>query len=410
MFNKFNFKQTFATLVLFALSVQMVSFTVFGQAARFDRTDSTEKQTDQMDEIRQSKIAPDLEEPANEAFHNMRPDGMQRVIIQMKSETPLNENLGDLNEDEREAMFEREVEANKGTKGILVTDVARVGGRVKKTYDNLGLVSAELPLSQINELIKSDNVAYVSPDREVQSFGHVATTTGWDNTGIKDKGDSDPNTWLTGTNGHIVVIDSGIDSSHNLMRWMDAGGQNKVKYNKDFTGEGITGDAYGHGTHVASMFGGDWVLNNAAYEGVADGASIINLRVLNSTGQGTVSNLIAALDWTVANRAGWNIRVVNMSLGTAARDSYRNDPLCLAARRAVNAGIVVVTSAGNNGKDAAGIKQFGSIGSPGIEPSVITVGAANTFGTASRSDDTVASFSSRGPTRGYVTLASGARK
>ena len=99
-----------------------------------------------------------------------------------------------------------------------------------------------------------------------------------------------------------------------------------------------------------------------------------------------------------------------MSFGTGAKDSYINDPLCQAARRAVNAGIVVVASAGNNGKDAYGQKVYGGISSPGIEPSVITVGAANTFGTDYRSDDGVATYSSRGPTRGYKTLSNGARK
>ena len=100
---------------------------------------------------------------------------------------------------------------------------------------------------------------------------------------------------------------------------------------------------------------------------------------------------------------------MNLSLGTGARDSYTTDPLCLAARRAFNAGIVVVASAGNTGKDANGNKVYGAIGSPGIEPSVITVGAVNTYGTDIRSDDTVATFSSRGPTRGYKTV-SGVRK
>ena len=137
---------------------------------------------------------------------------------------------------------------------------------------------------------------------------------------------------------------------------------------------------------------------------------MLNLRVLDSAGHGNASNVIAALDWAVANKAAYNIRVINLSLGTPARDSYRVDPLCLAARRAVSAGIVVVTSAGNNGKDAAGNKLYGTIGSPGIEPSVITVGAANTFGTDARSDDGVATYSSRGPTRGYVILSNGARK
>jgi serine protease AprX len=286
-----------------------------------------------------------------------------------------------------------------------------VNGRIKKSFYNLGLVSAELPLSQIRELIKSENVEYISPDRDVQSFQHLGTTTGWYLPGISDGGDTDPNTWLDGGVGHIAVIDSGIDSQHYLLNWRYTGTpQSKVKYNKDFTGQGITGDPYGHGSHVASMFAGDNAVSNSAYQGIAPASNLINLRVLNSVGLGSVSNLIAALDWTVANKTAWNIRVINMSLGTAAKDSYKNDPLCLAARRAVNAGIVVVASAGNFGKDLMGNKLYGTIGSPGIEPSVITVGAANTYGTGYRGDDTVATFSSRGPTRGYVTLTNGARK
>ena len=86
-----------------------------------------------------------------------------------------------------------------------------------------------------------------------------------------------------------------------------------------------------------------------------------------------------------------------MSLGTMAIDSYKNDPLCRAARRLVDAGIVVVAAAGNNGKDSQGRKLYGRIHSPGNEPSVITVGATNTFGTDQRADDKIATFSSRGP-------------
>ncbi len=73
---------------------------------------------------------------------------------------------------------------------------------------------------------------------------------------------------------------------------------------------------------------------------------------------GQISSAIAALDWAVQQKVNnwWNIRVINMSFGTGAKDSYINDPLCQAARRAVNAGIVVVASAGNNGKDAYGQK------------------------------------------------------
>jgi hypothetical protein len=66
-----------------------------------------------MAEVRESKIAPNLEESANEAFHNMRPDGMQRIIIQMKSGTPVNESSEDMSETDRDAMFECEAQANK---------------------------------------------------------------------------------------------------------------------------------------------------------------------------------------------------------------------------------------------------------------------------------------------------------
>ncbi|HEX8146556.1 MAG TPA: S8 family serine peptidase, partial [Pyrinomonadaceae bacterium] len=97
-------------------------------------------------------------------------------------------------------------------------------------------------------------------------------------------------------------------------------------------------------------------------------------------------------------------------LGTSAVDSYRNDPLCRAARKLVDAGLVVVAAAGNEGKDAAGQKTYGRIHSPGIEPSVITVGASNSFGTDARADDAVTTYSSRGPTRGFWTDLLGVRR
>ena len=72
-------------------------------------------------------------------------------------------------------------------------------------------------------------------------------------------------------------------------------------------------------------------------------------------------------------------------------------------------GVVVVAAAGNNGKNSAGQKVYGQIHCPGNEPSAITVGAANTYGTNARNDDTIATFSSRGPTRSYWTGADGVK-
>ena len=67
---------------------------------------------------------------------------------------------------------------------------------------------------------------------------------------------------------------------------------------------------------------------------------------------GKISDIIAALDWVVTNRQLHNIRVVNMSFGAGVFESYNTDPLTLAAKRAVDAGIVVVAAAGNMGKAA----------------------------------------------------------
>src|SRR4030095_16027425 len=166
---------------------------------------------------------------------------------------------------------------------------------------------------------------------------------------------------------------------------------------RDFTGENRTDDVYGHGTHVASIAAGNNQIGNGAYTGIAPNARLISLRVLDSQGTGSTSNLLAALDWILVNHDLYNIRVVNMSIGTPAIDSYRDDPLCLAVQRLTDAGIVVVAAAGNGGKDQNGGKIYGRIHSPGNEPSAITVGASNTFGTDALGDDTVATYSSRGP-------------
>jgi subtilisin family serine protease len=132
--------------------------------------------------------------------------------------------------------------------------------------------------------------------------------------------------------------------------------------------------------------------------------NLVNLRVLDQDGNGYVSDVIEAIEWAVQNRNALgkdnrplNIRVINLSLGHVPYESAATDPLAIACRKAVMAGIVVVAAAGNYGKDSAGNIVYGGITSPGTEPSVITVGAVSTFNTLSRSDDTVASYSSRGP-------------
>src|SRR5204863_6165709 len=116
------------------------------------------------------------------------------------------------------------------------------------------------------------------------------------------------------------------------------------------------------------------------------------------------SDVIEAIDWAIEHRGDYNIRVINLSLGAPVLQPYRDDPLCEAVERAVRAGITVVAAAGNFGKLADGRPVIGGIVSPGNSPWAITVGALDTHGTPERSDDAVASYSSRGPTRYDLVL------
>jgi hypothetical protein len=131
--------------------------------------------------------------------------------------------------------------------------------------------------------------------------------------------------------------------------------------------------------------------------GMAPGASLVSLKVLDANGQGTISNIIQALGWIATNAKTYNIRVINMSVGAGIYESYWTDPLTLATKALTDKGIVVVAAAGNRGKNAAGQLQWGGITAPGNAPWVLTVGASNTMGTLTRTDDEMANFSSSGP-------------
>src|SRR6266446_960172 len=160
---------------------------------------------------------------------------------------------------------------------------------------------------------------------------------------------------------------------------------------------------FGHGTHVAGLIGGAGVSSGlangyqAVYAGTAPNVNLVNLRVLDQYGFGTDSQVIAAIQQAIALQSIYNIRVINMSLGRPVFESYTLDPVDQAVEAAWKAGIVVVVAAGNNGRYAA-TNGYATIGAPGNDPAVITVGATLTLGTATRVDDTIASYSSKGPT------------
>ncbi len=276
--------------------------------------------------------------------------------------------------------------------------------RVDVDLDNLNTKVIELPVSAVERLAQSGDVKFMSLDRPVEMLGHIENTTGAALMRIQSG-----NSTFDGRGIGIAVLDSGIFGDHKS--FLDDNDRSRIVVSRDYTGNSsnLDEDFYGHGTHVSGLMAGGTRGISSTYKGIAPGAKIINLRVLDAQGRGTTSGLLNALNWVLSNRTAYNIRVANLSLGTMAVDSYRNDPLCQAVRRLVDAGIVVVAAAGNNGKNSAGQKVYGHIHSPGNEPSALTVGATNTAGTDWRGDDTIASYSSRGPTRGYWTDAAGVK-
>jgi serine protease AprX len=289
--------------------------------------------------------------------------------------------------------------------GKVIDRIRELGGVVRGQFRNTRQVAFDLPAAAVPGLVDIEGIDYVAPDRPVQGLvSHLETTTGASQAYVPTtllssllSGGS-----LTGTTGvgvTVAVIDSGIDTDHFDLR---DGGTRRVLLSVDFTGHGDPSDPYGHGTHVAGIIAGNgrsYQNNGLDYAGIAPAANLLNLKALDAQGHGYLSDVIAAVDFAVGNKDAYNIRVVNMSLAAPPIESYRDDPLCHAVERASRAGLVVVVSAGNYGLDTLGQKVYGGITSPAISPAVITVGATRTFGTDVRSDDQIAPFSSRGPTR-----------
>src|SRR5262249_32963377 len=138
---------------------------------------------------------------------------------------------------------------------------------------------------------------------------------------------------LDGTGVGIAVIDSGVFNHDDLQKATGLG--SRIVYSESFvSGDPSTNDAYGHGTHVAGILAGNGHDSqsgySAKYVGIAPNANIINLRVLDATGAGTDSQVIAAIQRAIQLKSTYNIRVINLSLGRPVFESYTLDPVCQA--------------------------------------------------------------------------------
>ena len=275
-------------------------------------------------------------------------------------------------------------------------DVRRAGGSIWRKFSSINGQAVEIANGQLRRLAESSAVESLHVDRPLNAhLNRAAVTIGA--RAVQEMG-------YDGAGVGVAVIDSGVTSWHDDLTYNGVdpsvqvvGGQRVAKFVDFVNGRTAPYDDNGHGTHVSGIIAGNGYDTRGARAGIAPAAHIVSLKVLNSAGSGYISNVIAALDWSITNQSAYNIRVINLSVGAPITESYTTDPLTLAAKRVVDSGIVVVAAAGNLGRNSLGNPQYGGITSPGNAPWVLTVGASNTKGTITRTDDEIAPYSSRGP-------------
>ncbi len=284
--------------------------------------------------------------------------------------------------------------------------VASVGGEITHELGIIHAVGAQLTAREvkalenmpgIERLVENRAVAIAAkPGRETESphpYTEYPTRVGADL--LHAEG-------ITGYGVTLAVLDTGYapeeplvlntEMRYRIVRTYDA--------TRDKEGPGAkTFDTNGHGTHVSGIS-----LNSALasavgkYNGIAPDAGLVVVKAFDADGRGTYADVIRGLDWIVANRDRYGIRVLNLSFSAPPQSYYWDDPLNQAVMRAWQAGVVVVAAAGNLGPAAM------SIGVPGNVPYVITVGAmTDQYTPGDRTDDRLASFSAAGPTaEGFV--------
>ena len=262
-----------------------------------------------------------------------------------------------------------------------------LGGNITHELPIIGGFSVRLPGDRVADLAASPSVANVWGDGAVRMQGDTSLTntqaanTVWKSVIRLTQAQGTYN----GAGVTVALLDTGVNQNADL--------GNRVLARVDFTHHQDGLDHFGHGTHMAGIIAGDGTLSGGKWSGVAPGADLVSVKVAGADGSTDVSVVIAGLQWIVSHKDQYGIRVLNLSFGTDSTQSYLVDPLDFAVEQAWFSGITVVVAAGNRGPSG------GTINKPGDDPFVITVGAADLNNTNDKTDDGVASFSSRGPTQ-----------
>jgi serine protease AprX len=298
---------------------------------------------------------------------------------------------------------ERVVVQGRTDAAAVAAAVRHAGGTVTRDLPVVRGVAATLSADRVDALRHDPAVRAVTPDAEVRVTSLVG---GDDQRNVRSVyRDEIGSTVLasrgaTGAGVRVALVDTGVtetaDLQGRLVDVADPGGTPEpLRKNVscvDFSGEGDCVDRYGHGTFLAGLIAGNGAASYGRYAGVAPGVDIVSVKIAGRNGAADVSKVLAAIQWVVSFRDRYDIKVLNLSLGTNSAAPYTLDPLNLAVERAWQAGIAVVVAAGNSGAAP------GTISKPGDDPLVITVGAVDDHETANRTDDRLPNFTSRGPT------------
>ncbi|MCX5061045.1 MULTISPECIES: S8 family peptidase [unclassified Streptomyces] len=258
----------------------------------------------------------------------------------------------------------------RGAASATKADV-REAGTLRQTLKSLNADAVQTPQKETPELWD----AVTNGDRTASGIAHV-----WLDGVRKASLDKSvpqigaPKAWAAGYDGKgvkIAVLDTGVDATHPDLK-------TQVIESKNFSAAADATDHFGHGTHVASIVAGTGAKSNGKYKGVAPGAKILNGKVLDDSGFGDDSGIVAGMEWAAEQGAD----VVNLSLG--AGDTPGVDPLEAEVNKlSEEKGILFAIAAGNSGPE--------SVGSPGSAEDALTVGAVDV-------NDKLADFSSTGPT------------
>jgi serine protease AprX len=259
-----------------------------------------------------------------------------------------------------------------------IQDMNSSACHISSEFRSISCCSTKLNLEKLERLLEnSSNIKKIYYDKQITALLDTATPA-TNSQQLQEKG-------LTGKGITVAVIDTGIHPHQDL--------QGRITGFKDFINYRTTPyDDNGHGTHCAGDVASDGSASNGTYKGPAPDASLVGVKVLDKMGSGSLSTVIAGVEWCIQNQARLGINIISLSLGSTATQPAEADPVVRIVEQAWDNGIVVCVASGNAGPRSQ------TIASPGISPKVITVGATDDRNTVDRSDEQIADFSSRGPT------------